>query len=115
MADKILGYAVVSSRLPVNLTQQQNAIDHYHERYLALHDQRQNIRNLSLMFMVLITLFVLFVATWIARILANADQRARSPRCCEAAGEVRRGNLQHRVHGARRWTNWRCWCAASTR
>ena len=48
------------------------------------------------MLMVLITLFVLFVATWLARILAN---RISTPitAILEAAGEVRRGNLQHRV------------------
>jgi PAS domain S-box-containing protein len=48
------------------------------------------------MLMVLITLFVLFVATWLARILAN---RISTPIAAilEAAGEVRRGNLQHRV------------------
>ena len=46
--------------------------------------------------MVLITLFVLFVATWIALFLAKQISTPISA-LLEAAGEVRRGNLQHRV------------------
>src|SRR5204862_820092 len=93
---KILGYAVVSSRMPLDLAQEQNAIDRYHRSYLALHYQRQNIRNLSLMFMALITLFVLYVATWIALFLSRKISGPISA-LLTAAGEVRKGNLRYRV------------------
>src|SRR5581483_6487275 len=93
---KTLGYAIVSSRLPVDLVQKQRAIDRYNESYLALHDQRINIRNLSLMFMALITLFVLYVATWIALFLSRKISGPISA-LLAAAGEVRKGNLRYRV------------------
>jgi PAS domain S-box-containing protein len=93
---KILGYAIVASRLPVDLNQEQAAIERYHQSYLALHDQRQNIRRLSLMFMALITLFVLYVATWIALFLSRKISGPISA-LLTAAGEVRKGNLRYRV------------------
>jgi PAS domain S-box-containing protein len=94
--NQILGYAIVSSRLPLNLAQEQKAIDRYHQSYLALHDQRRNIRNLSLLFMALITLFVLYVATWIALFLSRKISGPISA-LLTAAGEVRKGNLRYRV------------------
>jgi two-component system, NtrC family, nitrogen regulation sensor histidine kinase NtrY len=94
--NSILGYAIVSSRLPVDLAREQNAIDRYHQHYLALHDQRQNILKLSMMFMALITLFVLYVATWIALFLSRKISGPISA-LLTAAGEVRKGNLRHRV------------------
>ncbi len=94
--ETIVGYAIVSTRLPVDLAQQQNAIDSYHKRYLALRDQRLNIRYLSLMFMALITLFVLYVATWIALFLSRKISGPIAA-LLTAAGEVRKGNLRYRV------------------
>src|SRR6202035_5246959 len=49
------------------------------------------------MLMALITLFVLFFAQWIARILATRIS-VQIPALLDAASEVRRGNLKHRVN-----------------
>jgi PAS domain S-box-containing protein len=72
------------------------SIKQWSDQWAKILGDRKTIRNLELMLMVLITLFVLFVATWLARILAN---RISVPitAILEAAGEVRRGNLKHRV------------------
>jgi PAS domain S-box-containing protein len=94
--NKVLGYVVVAARGPVDLSKEQAAIDSYNRRYIALHDQRQNIRTLSLLFMALITLFVLYVATWIALFLARKISGPISA-LLTAAGEVRKGNLKYRV------------------
>ena len=68
---------------------------------------RKDYRRLYTMLMVLITLFVLFVATWLARILAN---RISTPitAILEAAGEVRKGNLSIASRCAPK-TNSPCW------
>ena len=71
-------------------------IKKFSDEWAQIVGNRKDYRTLYIMLMVLITLFVLFVATWLARILAN---RISTPIAAllEAAGEVRRGNLQHRV------------------
>jgi PAS domain S-box-containing protein len=94
--NKVLGYVVVSSHGPVDLSKEQAVINNYNRRYIELHDQRQNIRTLSLLFMALITLFVLYVATWIALFLARKISGPISA-LVTAADEVRKGNLKHRV------------------
>ena len=71
-------------------------IKKFSDEWAQIAGNRKDYRTLYIMLMVLITLFVLFVATWLARILAN---RISTPIAAilEAAGEVRRGNLKHRV------------------
>ena len=59
-------------------------------------EQRHSIRTESTKFMVLITLFVLSVATWIALFLAKQISVPIAA-LLEGAGEVRKGNLRHRV------------------
>jgi two-component system, NtrC family, nitrogen regulation sensor histidine kinase NtrY len=90
------GAIEVASRIPVDAGQQLMEIKKFSDLWAQIAGNRKNYRTLYVMLMVLITLFVLFVATWLARILAN---RISTPIAAilEAAGEVRRGNLQHRV------------------
>jgi PAS domain S-box-containing protein len=82
--------------IPVDAARDLASIKQWSDQWAKILGDRKTIRNLELMLMVLITLFVLFVATWLARILAN---RISVPitAILEAAGEVRRGNLKHRV------------------
>jgi two-component system nitrogen regulation sensor histidine kinase NtrY len=94
--DKTLGYAMVASRIPVDLVQKQIAVEKYNKDIGELHARRRNIRTFYLLFMVLITLFVLYVATWIALFLAKKISQPIAA-LLTAAGEVRKGNLQHRV------------------
>src|SRR5262249_11736912 len=71
-------------------------IKQYSDQWAEILGNRKDIRKLDLMLMVLITMFVLFVAVWLARLLAN---RISVPitAILEGAGEVRQGNLKHRV------------------
>ena len=65
------------------------------------------------MLMTLITLFVLFVATWIAMFLAKQISVPITA-LLDAASEVRKGNFKH-AWMCGRWMSWPRWCAASTR
>ena len=90
------GTIELGGRIPLETGQQLMAIKKFSDDWAQIAGNRKNYRTLYSMLMVLITLFVLFVAAWLARILAN---RISTPIAAilEAAGEVRRGNLQHRV------------------
>jgi two-component system nitrogen regulation sensor histidine kinase NtrY len=90
------GSIEVAARIPLDAVQQLTEIRKFSDAWAQVLGNRKVYRTLYAMLMVLITLFVLFVATWLARILAN---RISAPIAAilEAAGEVRRGNLQHRV------------------
>ncbi|MEO8591869.1 MAG: ATP-binding protein [Candidatus Solibacter sp.] len=90
------GMIELSTRIPLNAGEQLLQIKKFSDDWAEIIGNRKDYRTLYVMLMVLITLFVLFVATWLARILAN---RISTPitAILEAAGEVRRGNLQHRV------------------
>ncbi|HXK02200.1 MAG TPA: ATP-binding protein [Verrucomicrobiae bacterium] len=91
------GSVVVAAAVPVNAARDLAQIKQYSDEWAEILGERKSIRTLDLMLMVLITMFVLFVATWLARLLAN---RISVPitAILEAAGEVRQGNLKHRVH-----------------
>ena len=93
---KLLGHVAVSMRVPVDIAEQQAAIERNNRFYAQLAGSRRQIRMFYLAMMALITLFVLFVATWIARFLADQISTPISA-LLHAAGEVRRGNLGHRV------------------
>jgi PAS domain S-box-containing protein len=90
------GSVVVAAPIPVDAARDIDAVRKWSDQRADMLAARKSIRNLDLMLMVLITMFVLFVATWLARILAN---RISTPitAILEAAGEVRQGNLKHRV------------------
>jgi two-component system nitrogen regulation sensor histidine kinase NtrY len=90
------GSVAVAAPVPVDAARDIANITNWSDQWKTLAGNRQTARTLHLMLMILITLFVLFVATWLARILAN---RISVPitAILEAAGEVRQGNLKHRV------------------
>jgi PAS domain S-box-containing protein len=90
------GSIELAARIPLDAAQQLAEIKKFSDDWAQIVGNRRDYRTLYIMLMVLITLFVLFIATWLARILAN---RISTPitAILEAAGEVRRGNLRHRV------------------
>jgi PAS domain S-box-containing protein len=90
------GTLEVSAGIPLDAVEQLTEIKKFSDEWAQIAGNRKDYRTLYIMLMVLITLFVLFVATWLARILAN---RISTPIAAilEAAGEVRRGNLKHRI------------------
>jgi len=91
-----VGQVVLSPRIPLDLARQRSAIEAYNSEYARLAGSQKNMRNSSLLLLALITLFVLFVAMWIALFLARQISVPIAA-LVHAAREVRSGNLSHRV------------------
>jgi two-component system nitrogen regulation sensor histidine kinase NtrY len=90
------GILRITGRRPPELEAAQQEISRYVRTYDQLVFNRKNTRNFYLLLLALITLFILFVAAWIALFLARQISVPIAA-LLEAAGEVRRGNLRHRV------------------
>jgi two-component system, NtrC family, nitrogen regulation sensor histidine kinase NtrY len=71
-------------------------IEGYVQQYYQLASNKKNIQKLYLLFILVIALFILFVSTWIALILARQISVPITA-LLGAAREVRRGNLSYRV------------------
>jgi PAS domain S-box-containing protein len=95
--DRTLGYVSLSAPKPIDVSRQTDEVKMYADQWAQVKGNRKNLRTYYIMLMALIALFVLFFAQWIARILAN---RISVPitALLDAASEVRRGNLKHRVN-----------------
>ena len=94
--DRTLGFVEMASPVPIDVARQVALIDGYNREWIVLRDGLRNAKRLYTMVMVLITLFVLFFATWIALFLAKQISIPITA-LLDAASEVRRGNLRHRV------------------
>jgi PAS domain S-box-containing protein len=81
-------------RLDIN--QKEAEIQRYIREYDELANKRKSVRQFYLLLLLLITLFILFVATWIALFLSKQISNPISA-LLNAAGEVRKGNLGYRV------------------
>ncbi len=90
------GVLRITGQRPPELEAAQREISRYVRTYDQLVFNRKNTRNFYLLLLALITLFILFVAAWIALFLARQISVPITA-LLEAAGEVRRGNLSHRV------------------
>jgi nitrogen fixation/metabolism regulation signal transduction histidine kinase len=88
--------AVVRTRQPVDLQRSQQEIQRHVRDYEALRISRRETRVFYLLLLLLITLFILFVANWIALFLARQITGPVTA-LLGAAREVRGGNLAHRV------------------
>jgi PAS domain S-box-containing protein len=91
-ADKL----VVRIKPRADLAHEQSLIQKYVTEYDQLAANKRTFRNLYLLFLAAITLFILFVSTWIALILSRQIITPISA-LLQAAGQVRKGNLAHRV------------------
>jgi|SRR5579871_544327 len=91
-----VGRIFLAPRIPLDMAQKRAAIEVYNTNYARLAGTRHDVRNSYLLLLSLITLFVLFVATWIAQILARQISVPIAA-LVHAASEVRAGNLSHRV------------------
>ncbi len=80
----------------VNLKQKEAEIQRYIREYEQLADKRKSVRKFYLLLLLSITLFVLFLATWLALFLAKQISNPISA-LLEAARAVRQGDLSHRV------------------
>lgn len=94
-----LGTLVVGVQPRADLAATQQLIERFERDYARLAAEKRSIRITYLMFILLIALFILFVATWIALKLARQISGPIST-LLEAASQVRRGNLAYRVNAA---------------
>ncbi len=90
------GTLVLRSALPIDLAKTQIEINAAVRQYLKLDADRKGTRWASLQMLALITLFVVFIATWIALFLAKQISVPISA-LLGAAQQVRAGNLAYRV------------------
>ena len=90
------GEVMVSANMAEPIAKTQDQIEAYLKQIEEVHGQRDQVRSLYIQIMALITLFVLFVATWIAFLLARQFSIPISA-LLNAAAEVRKGNLAHRI------------------
>jgi PAS domain S-box-containing protein len=95
--DRTIGYVALAARLPLDVARQTAAIEKYNQQWSAIRQVSKNFKLFYVMLMAVITLFVLFVATWIALFLSKQISIPITA-LLDAAREVRRGNLKHRVH-----------------
>jgi two-component system nitrogen regulation sensor histidine kinase NtrY len=93
------GTITLSARLPVNLAAKQAEISFYVAEYNRLAVDRKAFRSMYLLLLSLITLFILFFATWIARYMAGQISTPITA-LLKAAEQIRKGNLGYRVHVA---------------
>jgi nitrogen fixation/metabolism regulation signal transduction histidine kinase len=90
------GEAVVTARMEVDLAARQKEIEREVRDFKQLESHRKEVRNAYILLLLLITLFILFVATWIARMLAEQISRPIAA-LLAAVEQLRRGNLDYRV------------------
>jgi two-component system, NtrC family, nitrogen regulation sensor histidine kinase NtrY len=93
------GIITLSARMPTNLAAKQAEISRYVAEYNRLAVDRKAFRSMYLLLLSLITLFILFFATWIARYMAGQISTPITA-LLKAAEQVRKGNLGYRVHVA---------------
>ncbi len=94
--EKTVGTVLLTARVPLDVADKTAEIEKSTEQWNEILAERHDVRRNYTMLMALITLFVLFVAVWIALFLAKQISVPITA-VLEAAGEVRRGNLAHRV------------------
>ena len=87
---------IVRLRPRIDLAAKQSAIQTFVREYDQLSANKQAYRHLYTLFLLLIALFILFVSTWIVLVLARQISIPISA-LLEAAGQIRKGNLSHRV------------------
>jgi PAS domain S-box-containing protein len=90
------GYVVVRVSAPLDLAAKEREIRGYIDDYEQLARNRRQYRDFYLMMLLLITMFILFVATWVALFFARQISGPIAS-LLEAAGEVRKGNLGFRI------------------
>jgi two-component system, NtrC family, nitrogen regulation sensor histidine kinase NtrY len=93
---RTLGTVFLAAQVPIDVAQKQEEIRRLSRQWGEIVSDQRNVRRFYIMLMVLITLFVLYIATWIALFLAKQIS-APITALLTAASEVRKGNLKHRV------------------
>jgi nitrogen fixation/metabolism regulation signal transduction histidine kinase len=94
--NNFLGRVVLTAEIPGDLAQKEAYIKQNFEDAQTNYANRHDVRTYYNMLESLITLFVLFIATWIALFLARQISVPITA-ILEGASQVRKGNLKYRV------------------
>ena len=94
--DKVIGTVILTATIPLDLQKKQAEIKKAVNDWNELAKNKTKTRLYYIMLEALITLFVLFVATWIALFLAKQISVPITA-ILDGASQVRKGNLRHRV------------------
>jgi two-component system nitrogen regulation sensor histidine kinase NtrY len=97
--DKVLGAVVVDQYVSTSLSQRSEAIERAFREYKELKILKQPIKNTYLMTLTLITLLVVFAATWYGLSLAKGIT-VPIQQLAEGTREVAHGNWDVRIEGA---------------
>lgn len=90
------GEILVAIPLPQEFSQIVHQIDVSQQRYFQLSRERRRVRQTYMGLLLLLTMMVLFVTTWLALFLAKLVTRPLSA-LAEATQEISRGRLDYRV------------------
>jgi PAS domain S-box-containing protein len=91
-----IGHVAIAAQIPGDSAAQMRMIGQWAREWQQMWDSWKEIRQFYLLLMSLITLFVLFVAIWVALFLAKQISIPITA-LLEGASQVRTGNLAHRV------------------
>src|ERR1019366_1766222 len=92
----VAGSVVLKARIPLDSATERAKIDQWVKDWHQIYAERKNVRRVTTMLMVLIGLFVLFVAVWIALFLAKQISVPITA-MLEPASQVPAGNLKQRL------------------
>jgi two-component system nitrogen regulation sensor histidine kinase NtrY len=90
------GWVSVSARIPIDIAQAGQGIRKWAAEWRENYEKSKEVRRFYTLLMALITLFVLFLATWVALFLSKQIS-IPIVALLEGASEVRKGNLNYRV------------------
>ena len=96
MGDAGTGAVWVGMRLPANVSQSVNRLNEESELYGALSRERRLVRQTYLSILLLLTVLILFIATWFALFLSR-QVTVPIQALAEATHEVSGGNLGYRI------------------
>ena len=91
------GSILVAISLPKEFSQTVKHVEASQQRYYALAQERRLVRRTYMGLLLLLTMIVLFVTTWLALFLAKLVTRPLAA-LAEATQEISRGRLDYRVH-----------------
>ena len=90
------GTIVVAIPLPAELAQTLHQVEASQQRYYDLARERRRVRSVYMGYLLLLTMIVLFVTTWLALFLSKLVTRPLAA-LAEATQEISRGRLDYRV------------------
>jgi two-component system, NtrC family, nitrogen regulation sensor histidine kinase NtrY len=90
------GLILVAMPLPPEFSKTVNQIEASQRRYLQLSLERRHVRQTYMGLLLLLTMMVLFVSTWLALFLSKLVTRPLSA-LAEATQEISRGRLDYRI------------------